>query len=226
MVRPVGVIRGLAEHVPGAGGASHLLARHYRRRCYRIYRWQTSVSAEAERRLADSGLSFREATDSDRDQMRHMDTWRDWQQYARWLDEGRRLLVAVHGETIVSYSWLDFRPEFRVEQVPEIVLRLAPDACFSDEAYTPPAFRGRGYRRLLYTYELLTARRHGKRFVVSYFLKTQAAIDGLRNFERIGIPRGEHIMSVMELRLVGRRFVWHKNVLGQKTVETIGRIHA
>jgi len=216
-------IRDLAKQVPGARAFVHFLDHIYHCKRYRIYRWQTSISAEAERHMNESGLRFREANASDIEQMRDMDTWRDWELYAQWLDAGKRLLVAVKDETIVSYSWLDFRPGFRLEQIPEVTLRLAPDSCYSDEAYTPPAYRGLGYRRYLFTYELHTARREGKRYIVSYFLFHQAAIDGLRNFERIGIPRGEHIMTVTERELFWRRFIRDRSISGQTTVDRVGR---
>jgi hypothetical protein len=107
---------------------------------------------------------------------------------------------------------MDFHPVFAIEQVPEMRFRLASDAYFSDEAYTPRAHRGRGLRRMTFIAELLAAREKGYNYLVSYFISKRAMAEGMRNFIRTGSAPGVLLKQTHVLQLAGFRFAWLKEI--------------
>lgn len=191
------------------------------RRSYRIYKWETSVPTSMLQALAESGITVREGSQEDLTRMEQIETWRDIDEYRGWLSRGRRLLLAEDQGEIVSYVWLDFGRKFVVEQVPELRYRLSDDACYSDEAYTPRAHRGRGLRRLLFAAELQLARTNGKRFLIGYFLFDRAAEEGLRNFERVGIPRGLPLHDAILWNFAGVRITMSRPLALDGTVSCL-----
>ena len=212
-------LRAALKAVPGVVAAVRFLERvPYYRRCYRICKWETALPAQAEEVLSTSGFTVRDGCEADLDRLVREETWRSCELYRNWLRAGRRLLLLEEGDNIVSYVWLDFRPEFVIEQVPEMHFKLAPGTYFSDEAYTPLAHRGRGLRRLTFIAELLAAHKEGYRFMVSYFLHDHATAEGMRNFIRTGNSPGVILMEAHVLQVAGFRFTWVRNLTDDSTV--------
>ena len=190
----------------------------YFRRCYCICKWDTSLPEQAEAELQRSGYIARIGSEADLDKLAHTETWRSCALYKRWLSAGKQILLLEKDSKIMSYVWLDFNPEFAVEQVPEIRFRLSPDTYYSDEAYTPVAYRGLGLRRLSFIAELLFAQRQGYQFMVSYFLDDSALANGIRNFTRTGNSMGKIIKEVHLLKIAGIRFSWLKDLTGDESI--------
>lgn len=193
----------------------------YYRRCYCLCKWETSLPEQAEAELQHSGYFARIGSEADLDKLAHTETWRSCALYKRWLSEGKQILLLEKDSKIMSYVWLDFNPEFAVEQIPEIRFRLSPDTYYSDEAYTPVAYRGLGLRRLSFIAELLFAQKQGYRFMVSYFLDDSALANGIRNFTRTGNSRGKIIKEVHLLKIAGIRFSWLKNLTKDESIVRI-----
>jgi hypothetical protein len=193
----------------------------YYRRCYCIGKWETSLPEQAEADLKNSGYIARIGSEGDLDRLAHTETWRSCALYRQWLSVGKQILLLEKDAEIMSYVWLDFNPEFAVEQVPEIRFRLSPDTYYSDEAYTPVAYRGLGLRRLSFIAELLFAKKQGYRFMVSYFLDDSALANGIRNFTRTGNPMGKIIKEVHLLKIAGIRFSWLKDLARDESIVRI-----
>ena len=214
-----GKARAALRGLPGASSAARILERlPYLRRCYSICKWQTVLPPEAAATLSASGFTVREGREADLGRMELTETWRGCQLYGYWLREGRTLLLLEEADRIVSYVWMDFRPEFVIEPVPEMSFRLAPDAYFSDEAYTPRSHRGRGLRRLTFIAELIAARERGCNYLVSYFNSNRAMAEGMRNFLRTGNGPGVLLQKVHVLQFAGFRFAWMKKIANDPTV--------
>ena len=212
-------LRAALKAVPGAVAAARFLERvPYYRRCYRICKWETALPVQAEELLLTSGFTVRDGREADLDRLACEETWRSCELYRNWLRAGRRLLLLEEGNNIVSYVWLDFCPEFVIEQVPEVRFKLTPDTYFSDEAYTPLAHRGRGLRRLTFIAELLAAQKEGYRFMVSYFLNDRARSGGMQNFIRTGNSPGVVLKEVHVLQMAGFRVTWVRDLADDATV--------
>ena len=204
---PSGKARAALRGLPGAGAAARILERlPYRRRCYSICKWPTTLPSQAAATLTAGGFTVREACEADLRRMELTETWRSCELYASWLRDGRTLLLLEEAGRVVSYVWMDYGPEFVIEPVPEMRFRLASDAYFSDEAYTPRAHRGRGRRRLTFIAELLAAREKGYHYLVSYFNSNRAMAEGMRNFMRTGASRGVLLKQIPVLQFAGFRF--------------------
>jgi hypothetical protein len=178
---------------------------------YREYpwlQWSTDEPEGAAERLRSSDYTFREGDGGDLDRLESELTWRDCSLYRRMLAEGRQLHLVERGPQILSYFFLDFGRQCRTEQVPEIPLTLAPDACFGDEAYTLPAWRGRGIRRLAFLYELDVARRAGRRFVVAYYHGERRAALATTSLTKVGVTPPQRLCTVKSLQLAGVRRTW------------------
>ncbi|MCZ7566016.1 MAG: hypothetical protein M5U08_21370 [Burkholderiales bacterium] len=174
-----------------------------------------------EQTLAQSDITIRPGSQADLTRMEGMETWRDIDVYRDWLARGRHLLIAEERGEIVSYSWQDFGEQFVIEQVPELRYRLSEDACYGDESYTPVAHRGRGLRRLLFVAERQLARARGRRFVVAYFMSKRAAEDALRNFERLGVPRGVALHEVVLWNFGGLRIASARALAEDRTIRCL-----
>ena len=193
----------------------------YYRRCYCICKWETSLPEQAEADLNSSGFIARIGSEADLNRLAHTETWRSCDLYKQWLNAGRQILLLEKNDEIMTYVWLDFNPEFVIEQVPEMRFRLSPDTYYSDEAYTPVAYRGLGLRRLSFIAELLFAQKQGYRFMISYFLDDSALADGIRNFTRTGNSQGMIIKEVHLLKIAGFRFTWLKDLTRDESVVRI-----
>lgn len=173
---------------------------------YRLVAWSTAVPAQTEARLGEFGFVLREGTAADLDRLESVTTYDECSVYRGWLAAGQRMVVADEDGMPVSYSWLDFDRMITLDELTEWRVEVGPDACYSHEAFTLHTHRGRSLRRAVFTAELLRARALGKRWVLGYQLKGQAIEDVLRNFERIGIPRGTVVGDVDVVQFAGLRF--------------------
>ena len=213
---------GSLKRMPGSRSAARFIRRiPYYHKVYSIVRFESSVPPEEEQRLSDSGFAIREGTEADLQRMEGIEKWDNCSVYSEWLQEGQRFIVAESEREIVAYIWLNFSSETALDHVPEYRLRLTSDAYYGHEAYTVTAHRGKGARRALMIADALAARREGKRFVVTYS-HPGPAIEGMfRNFERVGIRRGEILEDVHVMHLAGFRFTWHKKLSDASTVEVV-----
>lgn len=207
------------RRLPGSGCASRFVDRiPYYRKVYCLVRFDTRVPPEQEARLAASEYTVREGNTADLERMETIEKFDDdCNVYRRWLGEGQRILIAESGTDIVSYVWLDFSPEVELDCLPEYRIGLGEDTCYGHEAYTLRAHRGQGVRRLTIISDLLMARRAGKRFVVSYCGPGDVE-NMLRNFERIGIPRGRRLADIHTLQFAGFRLTWHRTLTPEPVV--------
>jgi len=212
----------VAKKIPGVKSLARLNGRPtYYHRCYCICKWKTSLPQQAEPDLKRSGFIARLGSETDLTRLAHTETWRSCALYREWLRAGKQILLLEKNDQIMSYVWLDFNSEFMVEQVPEMRFRLASDTYFSDEAYTPTAYRGLGLRRLSFIAELLVAQKKGYRFMISYFLDDRARTNGIRNFARTGNPQGEIIKEVHLLKIAGYSLSWLKNLVKDEALVRI-----
>lgn len=179
----------------------------FARRVYCVLAWQTGVPEAFERLLDESPYTFREGNRADLDTLRGIETYDDLEIYERWFDNGHRLVVALESDQVVCYSWLDFNRVFGLHDLPEYRFRMAAETCYSHEAWTLKAHRGLGLRRLLFAAELLLARDAGKKWVLGYNFKGKHVDNILRNFERIGVPRGAVVSEVDVRQGAGFRLV-------------------
>jgi hypothetical protein len=201
--------REAVRQVPGVRPLARVVRRiPWRHRAYPWLQWSTEEPPGAAERLGSSGYTFRQGEGADLDRLESGPTWRDCSLYRRLLAEGRQLHLVEEGPHIVSYFFLDFGRRCVAEQVPEIPLSLAPDACFGDEAYTLPAWRGRGIRRLAFLYELEVARRAGRRFVVTYYHGDRGAALATASLTKVGVPPPRRLCAVRCLQLAGFRHAW------------------
>jgi GNAT superfamily N-acetyltransferase len=134
--------------------------------------------------------------------------FRDVSEYSRWLQEGRRLLVAETEGRIVAYLFLQFNGTCVTEQVPERPLVMAKDACYTDEAWTVEDFRNRGIQRLLFLFKSRAAREEGKRWLITYYLHPSVVADAARNFARVGVDPPQKLCTVGYAHCAGFRFTW------------------
>ncbi len=202
-------VRGAIRQVPGVRPVARFVRRiPWRYREYPWVQWSTREPDGAAARVRSSGYTFREGDASDLDRLEAEPTWRDCSLYRRLLAEGRQLHLVEQGPDILSYFFLDFGRRCVTEQVPEIALTLSPDACFGDEAYTLPAWRGRGVRRLAFLYELEVAREAGKRFVVTYYHGDRGAALAAASLIRVRVPLPQRLCTVKSLQVAGTRHTW------------------
>ena len=205
----LGAIRAAVREVPGVRPAARLVRRiPWQYREYPWLQWSTDEPEGAAERLRSSGYTFREGDGADLDRLESEPTWRDCSLYRRMLQEGRHLHLVEQRQKILSYFFLDFGRHCRTEQVPEIPLTLAPDACFGDEAYTLPPWRGRGIRRLAFLYELEVARRAGKRLVVTYYHGDRGVALAAASLTRVGVTSPQRLCTVKSLQVAGTRHTW------------------
>lgn len=185
----------------------------YYHRCYCICKWETSLPEQAKLDLQKSGFIARIGSEADLSRLAQTETWRSCTLYRDWLRSGKKILLLEKNAQIMSYVWLNFNREFVVEQVPEMCFRMPSDTYFSDEAYTPVAYRGLGLRRLSFIAELLFAQENGFRFMISYFLNDRAKTNAMQNFVRTGNARGKVIKEVHLLKIAGFDFSSVKDVV-------------
>jgi hypothetical protein len=211
----------VAKKIPPLRSAAQFFKRVIIYRRYPIYKWETVLPENAKAELEKSGFRARLGSEDDLVRLARTETWRSCDSYRKWFNAGREILLLEKDDQIMSYVWLDFGQEFVAEQVPEMRFRMPSDTYYSDEAYTPVAFRGLGLRRLSFIAELLLAQSKGYRFMISYFLDENARFYGLRNFNRTGNPPGEKIKEIRLLKIPGFRFAWLKDFLKDESLVRI-----
>lgn len=209
------VVRRILEQILGGRIVERL---PYSRVTYRLVAWSTAVPPAVAQQLAAHELTFRRGQRRDIEALEKEDVYDDCEIYREWLDEGQWLVVADENGMPVTYSWLDFAPSFQLEDLPEYRFEPGRDVCYSHEAWTMPSHRGRSLRRHVFATELLLAQAAGKRWVLGYQFEGPAIEDVLRNFERIGIPRGTvvadvRVVQLLGLRLTRRRTYGHDDIV-------------
>jgi hypothetical protein len=187
----------------------------YSRVTYCLVAFEIAPPEDAERRIEQSGFILREGSSADIDLLEGQPLYGNTRQYREWLEEGQRFVVAEEQGRPVSYVWLDFSPSVMLEDLPEYRVELSPEAYYGHEAWTLPSHRGRSLRRLTFLAELLLARRHGKRWRVSYQWREESLNELLRNLARTGNPPGMVIAEVNVVQFAGFRFVWRKRLAHQ-----------
>jgi len=179
----------------------------FRHDVYPICRFSTTLPAGAFAALETSGLEVRVGAEADIARIETGETWRSCDVYREWLRAGWIVIIGEQSNNIVSYGWQLHAPAFSLDQIPNKRFPLGPHECFSDEAYTPRAHRGRGFRRLVFLGEMKVAAALGKRFVLGYFMTPQEATDGCRNFGRVGIRSGT-VARVHTVQFAGVKIAW------------------
>jgi GNAT superfamily N-acetyltransferase len=103
------------------------------------------------------------------------------------FDAGETFVVGEIEDHVVSCTWLRSGGAFALHHLPGRSFRLAEGVGYGYDAWTHPAFRGRGIRRAVFAEELRILAQLGCAWEVSYFVAPQ--IDGgRRNLGRIGVP--------------------------------------
>ena len=89
------------------------------------------------------------------------------------LDRGERwLLGEVDGE-LVTWTFLSIARDFAYPALPGCRFALRADVAYGHDAFTPPARRGRGYRRRAFLEELRWLRQIDKKWEASVFIAAQ-----------------------------------------------------
>ena len=102
------------------------------------------------------------------------------------LERGDRWLVGERGGAIVTYTFLSTARSFDYAPLPGCRFQLRADVAYGYGAWTPPALRGRGYRRRAFVAELRWLRTIDKKWEASVF--TAAQLDpARRSLGRVGI---------------------------------------
>ena len=94
------------------------------------------------------------------------------------LERGDRWLVGELDGVIVTYTFLSTAPSFEYAPLPGCRFALGADVAYGYGAWTPPALRGRGYRRRAFLEELRWLRTIDKKWEASVF--TAAQLDPAR----------------------------------------------
>lgn len=178
----------------------------FRRATYCLCAYEVSIPPSAEQSLRESGLTIRPGTLADLDRLAGESLYDDCTVYRKWLAEGQVFLLAEQAGRIASYLWLDGSRSVTLEDLPEFRVDIGPEASYTHEAWTLPAYRGRSLRRQMYIAEMLLRREQGLRWKVGYQLRQESLGPMLRNFERTGIPRGVVIGEVEVVQFAALRF--------------------
>ncbi len=89
------------------------------------------------------------------------------------LDRGERWLVGEVDGEIVTYTFLSTTGAFDYPALPGCRFALRADVAYGYGAWTPPAMRGRGYRRRAFLEELRWLRQIDKKWEASVFIAAQ-----------------------------------------------------
>jgi GNAT superfamily N-acetyltransferase len=132
------------------------------------------------------------------------DGGRPWHQEAeRRIREGQVCAVARHESKVIAYCWLTHKPEW-VAEVSRLVVP-GPDEVYLYDAFTAPAWRGRGLFPAMLGQLIQYARTHGKRRALIFVLARNRA-------SRRAIERAEFelFQAVSRVRLGGLRLLWFR----------------
>ena len=102
------------------------------------------------------------------------------------LARGDRWLVGEVGGELVTWTFLSIARNFDYPALPGCRFALAHDVAYGYGAWTPPALRGRGYRRRAFFEELRWLRRIDKKWEASVFMAPQLA-PAQRSLAAVGI---------------------------------------
>jgi len=89
------------------------------------------------------------------------------------LARGDRWLVGELDGAIVTYTFLSLARSFAYPALPGCAFSLRADVGYGHGAWTPPALRGRGYRRRAFVEELRWLRTNDKKWEASVFIAPQ-----------------------------------------------------
>ncbi|MGZ3442918.1 MAG: hypothetical protein ACXVDD_25530 [Polyangia bacterium] len=89
------------------------------------------------------------------------------------LMRGEDWLVGEVDGAIVTYTFLSTADTFDYPALPGCVFSLRADTAYGHGAWTPPALRGRGYRRRAFLEELRWLRQRDKKWEASVFIASQ-----------------------------------------------------
>ena len=117
------------------------------------------------------------------------------------LRGGESCAVARHGSEVVSYCWSTGGPAW-VGEINRLVVPEPADVYLYD-AFTLPAWRGRGLFRTLLSRLLITSRERGRRRALIFALATNRA--SCRAIEAAGFER---FHAVWRVELAGWQRVW------------------
>ena len=102
------------------------------------------------------------------------------------LARGDRWLVGEAGGELVTWTFLSIARNFDYPALPGCRFALRADVAYGYGAWTPPALRGRGYRRRAFLEELRWLRRIDKKWEASVFIAPQLA-PARRSLAAVGI---------------------------------------
>lgn len=132
------------------------------------------------------------------------DAGRPWHREAeRRIDGGQVCVVARHGADVIAYCWLTWRPEW-VAEIDRFVVP-GPDEAYLYEAFTQPAWRGRGLFSSMLFRLLGYARAQGRRRALIFVLTDNSA--SRRAIERTGF---ELFQTVSRVEVCGLRRLWFR----------------
>jgi len=117
------------------------------------------------------------------------------------LDDGQACAVATHGSSVVAYCWLTRSPA-RVAEIDRVVVP-APDDVYLYDAFTAPAWRGRGLFRALLLHLVAFASARGRARALIFATSGNRA--SCRAIERAGF---EIVRSVSRVELFGLSILW------------------
>ena len=117
------------------------------------------------------------------------------------LRHGESCAVALHGREVVSYCWSTEGPAW-VGEINRLVVP-EPTEVYLYDAFTLPAWRGRGLFRTLLSRLLVTSGARGRRRALIFALATNRA--SCRAIEAAGFERFDVVWRV---ELVGWHHVW------------------
>lgn len=121
----------------------------------------------------------------------------------RRIREGQVCAVVRHGHEVIAYCWLTGQPEW-VAEIGRLVVP-GPDEVYLYDAFTVPAWRGRGLFQAMLMRLLEYARAQGKRRALIFVLNRNRA--SRRAIERTGF---ELFQAVSRVRVWGLKRLWFR----------------
>ncbi len=146
------------------------------------------------------------------------DAGRPWHRDAeRRIREGQVCAVARQGSDRIAYCWSTREPEW-VAEIGRLVVP-GPDEVYLYDAFTAPAWRGRGLFPAMLGRLVEYARAHGKSRALIFVLAGNRA--SRRGIERAGF---QLFQAVSRARLGGLRLVWFRGPrAGRQRVTLVAR---
>jgi len=143
------------------------------------------------------------------------DAGRPWHPAAEQrIREGQVCAVALHGNDVIAYCWLTWQPEW-VAEIDRLVVP-GPDEAYLYEAYTVPAWRGRGLFSAMLLRLLAFARARGRRRALIFVLDRN--LPSRRAIERAGF---EMFQAVSRVELGGLKYLWFRGARASRRRVTL-----